>query len=344
MSKKHSYKDSGVDIDAGVEGVNRIKKLCKSTFSSNVLSGIGSFGAVFDLKKALEGYKHPVLVQSVDGVGTKLMVATAYNKHKTVGVDIVNHSANDILCQGAVPLTFMDYIAADKISPEHVSDVVEGMCNACKELGISLVGGELAELPGMYAKDQYDLAGCITGVAEKDEIVTGENIEEGDFVIGLESSGLHTNGYSLARSVLLETNKIPLNKYIEDIGKTLGEELLEPHRCYTKTLKPFISQKVLKGIAHITGGGFFDNPPRFLPEGKKITFKKGSWEIPHIFNLIQTLGNIEDEEMFRTFNMGIGIIAVVAPKDVDSVISGVDVPCWVIGKVGSGNKGAELVL
>jgi len=345
MKKQYSYKDSGVDIDAGVESVNRIKKLCKSTFSTNVISGIGAFGAVFDLQGALQGFKHPVLVQSVDGVGTKLMVAGMAGNHSGVGADIVNHSANDILCQGAFPLTFLDYIAADKISPNQVEAVVSGMCAACKKLGISLVGGELAELPGMYFNNQYDLAGCITGIAEKDEIVTGKNIAVGDVVLGLASSGLHTNGYSMARKVLLEKNKIPLTRYMEDMGRTLGEELLEPHRSYVNALRSLVHEKALNGIAHITGGGFFDNPPRILPDDKKIVIKKGTWDILPIVNLIKTLGNIDERELYRTFNMGIGLMVVVAQDKADDVLRRLksEVKTWIIGEVAEGNKTVELV-
>ncbi len=339
MKSFYGYKDSGVNIDAGIESVNRIKKLCQSTFSSGVISGIGAFGAVFDLKKTLEDYRHPVMVQSVDGVGTKLMVANMVGNHRSVGMDIVHHSANDILCQGAFPITFMDYIAANKLHPDHIEEVVEGISIACKNLGISLVGGELAELPGMYFDNQYDLAGCITGIAEKDEIVTGKNIISGDVVLGLASSGLHTNGYSLARKILMEINKIPLNRYMEDMGKTLGEELLEPHACYTEVMKPFIKEKTIKGIVHITGGGFFDNPPRILPEGKKIVIKKGTWEALPIFELIKTLGNIDEREMYRTFNMGIGLMVIASQEKADDIITRLEtVDTWIIGEVADGDK------
>jgi len=340
-----SYKDSGVDIDAGKEGVELIKGLCKSTFSSNVISGIGAFGAVFDLKSALKGYEHPVMVQSVDGVGTKLMVANMAGRHHGVGMDIVYHCANDILCQGAFPLTFMDYIAAARLHPEHVAEVVDGMCIACKDLGISLVGGELAELPGMYRDKQYDLAGCITGLAEKDEIISGRDISAGDVVLGLASSGLHTNGYSMARKILLDINKIPIDRYMEDMGKTLGDELLEPHRCYTHFVKPFIKEKVLKGIAHITGGGFFDNPPRVLPDGKKIIIKKGSWDILPIFNLIKTLGDVDEREMYRTFNMGIGLMLIVSEEKADDILTRLNthVETYIIGTVADGDKTVEIV-
>ncbi|MFA5133244.1 MAG: phosphoribosylformylglycinamidine cyclo-ligase [Patescibacteria group bacterium] len=336
-----SYKNSGVDIDAGNESVNRIKELARSTFSSGVLTGLGTFGAMFDPGQILREYKEPVLVQSMDGVGTKLKIAAMMDKFDTVGIDIVNHSCNDILAQGAKPLTFLDYIATGKLSPQKVQEIVGGMAFACKNSGLSLIGGETAEMPGVYKENEYDIAGCILGVAEKSELINGKNILPGDIVLGLASSGLHTNGYSLARKLFFEVGGYNVNSKIFDLEKSLGEELLVPHKNYSNEVLPLVREGRIKGIAHITGGGFFENIPRILPEGTAAEIIKNAWEPLKIFKIMQKLGGVPEEDMFRTFNMGIGMALVVAPENFDYVkekTNGI-----LIGKIINGKKEVILI-
>jgi phosphoribosylformylglycinamidine cyclo-ligase len=273
------------------------------------LSGIGFFGGLFEFK----GYKEPVLVSSVDGVGTKLKIASALGRYDGVGIDIVNHCVNDILTCGAEPLFFLDYIAMGKLRPEAVEAIARGLASACRDAGCALIGGETAEMPGIYADDDYDLVGFIIGVVEKDKIIMGKTIAAGDAIIGLPSSGLHTNGYSLVRKIFGETASA-LNKRYPELGKTIGEVLLEPHRCYFKQLKPLLL--VIKGLAHITGGGLIDNVPRILPEGLAVKFNSKSWVVPPIFELIQKRGNIDRDEMFHVFNMGIGMAVICSPDNV----------------------------
>jgi len=275
-----------------------------------VLSGVGFFGGLFELK----GLNQPVLVSSVDGVGTKLKIATALAKHDTIGMDIVNHCVNDIFTCGAEPLFFLDYIAMGKLVPEQVAAVVQGLAQACREVGCALIGGETAEMPGLYTGDDYDLAGFIIGAVEKDKIIQGKMITVGDAIIGLPSSGLHTNGYSLVRKIFGET-KQALDAYYPELGRTLGKELLEPHRCYYRRLKPLLP--IIKGMAHITGGGLMDNVPRVLPQGLAAKFDSKSWVIPPIFQLIQQRGNVDRDEMYHVFNMGIGMAVICAPENVD---------------------------
>jgi len=258
----------------------------------------------------LKGFTQPVLVSSVDGVGTKLKLATTIDKFDTVGIDIVNHSVNDILTCGATPLFFLDYIAMGHLKPTTVRDIVKGLSTACQDVGCTLIGGETAEMPGIYAEEDFDLVGCIVGAVEKTAIINGQTIAPGDVIMGLPSSGLHTNGYSLARLVLGESKEV-LDKYYVELGKTLGEALLTPHRCYLTELKPFLS--IIKGLAHITGGGFLGNVPRILPEGVTAHFNTAAWEVPPIFRLIQNQGDISLEEMYRVFNMGLGMVAIVTP-------------------------------
>jgi len=311
MSEKVTYKNSGVDIDAGLESLRRIKSAAVSTHSESTLAGLGGFGSLFDLGSALREYKQPVLVQSVDGVGTKLMVANMTGRYDTVGEDIVNHCCNDIVCQGARPLTFLDYIAMEKMNPVHIEQLVGGMAKACRACGVSLVGGETAELPGVYAKGEYDLVGVITGVVEKPRILTGESIEEGDTVLGLASSGLHTNGYTLARKVLFDKLGFTVHASPPELGRTVGEALLEPHRNYSRPLLNALDSFAIKGLAHITGGGFYDNIPRILPSSTDAVITKDSWSVPPVFGVIGKGGDVPEEDMYRTFNMGIGMIAVV---------------------------------
>jgi len=311
---KQTYALAGVNIGAA----NKIKKFiareAKTTFQPEVLN-FGSFGNLFQFK----GYEEPVLVSSVDGVGTKLKIASLLAKNDTVGIDIVNHCVNDILCCGASPLFFLDYIAMDKLRPEQVQGIVSGIAHACREVNCSLVGGETAEMPGIYAAGSYDLVGFIIGVVEKGRIIDGSSIVSGDVALGLPSSGLHTNGYSLVRRIFgIDDDPSHLHKFYPQLGKTLGEELLMPHRCYYHELKPVLA--LIKGLAHITGGGYGGNIPRILPEGLGVHIDKNSWDIPAVFKLIQQRGNIDEGEMYRVFNMGIGMVLICSSQDTSKII------------------------
>ena len=308
---RHTYAAAGVDIDAAARAKALIGKQAKTTHRPEVLSGIGFFGGLFELK----GYEQPVLVSSVDGVGTKLKIAAAMGKHDTIGIDLVNHCVNDILTSGAEPLFFLDYIAMGKLAPEQVAAIATGLAQACREVGCALIGGETAEMPGLYSGEDYDLAGFIIGVVEKEKIIRGITIKAGDAVIGLPSSGLHTNGYSLVRKVFKAGD---FKKHFSELGRTLGEELLEPHRCYYHQLKPLLPQ--IKGMAHITGGGLVDNIPRVLPEGLGVRLNQESWTVPPVFRLIQDRGNVDAAEMYRVFNMGVGMAIACAPDDVSGLI------------------------
>jgi len=300
-----------------------------------VLSGVGFFGGLFEFK----GYNQPVLVSSVDGVGTKLKIASVLAKHDTVGIDLVNHCVNDILTCGAEPLFFLDYIAMGKLVPEQVEAIVQGLAQACREVGCALIGGETAEMPGLYAGKDYDLAGFIIGAVEKDNIIRGKTITVSDAIIGLPSSGLHTNGYSLVRKIFGET-KSALNAYYPELGRTLGKALLEPHRCYYHQLKPLLP--VIKGMAHITGGGLIDNVPRVLPQGMAAQFHSQAWTVLPIFQFIQQRGNVDQNEMYRVFNMGIGMVVICSPKDVAHLRQALP-EAKVIGEV-VGQKGKARVI
>ncbi len=310
MAIKHTYNEAGVNIEVAARAKKLISQHARSTYGPQVLSGVGFFGGLFEFK----GYKEPVLVSSVDGVGTKLKIASALGRHEGVGIDIVNHCVNDILTCGAEPLFFLDYIAMGKLKPEAVEAIARGLASACRDVGCALIGGETAEMPGLYAGEDYDLVGFIIGVVEKGKIIMGKTIAAGDAILGLPSSGLHTNGYSLARKIFGETAPA-LNKRYPELGQTLGEVLLEPHRCYYRQLKPLLP--VIKGMAHITGGGLIDNVPRVLPEGLAAKFNSKSWAVPPIFQLIQERGNIDRNEMFHVFNMGIGMVIICSTGDVD---------------------------
>ena len=309
MGKK--YEDAGVSIKAGDDTVEKIKNYAKSTFNKAVLADIGLFGAFY--QPELADYKEPVLVSSVDGVGTKLKIATSLNKHSTIGQDLVNHCVNDIAVCGAEPLFFLDYMAFGKLDPEVASEIVKGFSIACKENGCALIGGETAEMPGLYQQEDYDLSGTIVGIVEKSNIIKGDKIISGDVLIGIPSTGLHTNGYSLARKVLLE--KYNLNDWVSLLNKTLGEELLSVHRSYLSLIKFMKTNLELKGISHITGGGIVGNTKRILPTGLKLKIDWENWEVPVIFKLIQEAGDISDEEMREVFNMGIGLIFIVSQND-----------------------------
>ncbi|MCX6154876.1 MAG: phosphoribosylformylglycinamidine cyclo-ligase [Candidatus Kapabacteria bacterium] len=325
-----TYKDSGVDIAAGELLVDKIKPMVRSTFNKNVLTDIGLFGGFYDAK--FDGYEHPILVASTDGVGTKLKIAVAANKHNTVGQCLVNHCVNDILCCGARPLFFLDYFATGKLNPDVTSSVIEGFTIACRENSCALIGGETAEMPSMYNDGEYDMSGTIIGVVEKNKIINGKNIAAGDVLIGLRSSGLHTNGYSLARAVLL--NKFKVDDYIPEISGTLADSLLAIHRSYLNIITPLLNQQLLNGISHITGGGIIGNTKRIMPKDRQLSIDWQSWQIPPIFNLIQNIGDVPTEDMRSAMNLGIGLILVVSKNKADSVISalGAENPI-VIGEV-----------
>lgn len=301
------YRDAGVDIEKGNEAVRRIKDKVKSTFDANVLTEIGSFGGLY----ALSGYREPVLVSGTDGVGTKLKIAFLLDRHETVGIDLVAMSVNDILVQGARPLFFLDYIATSEVEPEKIEAIVDGVIQGCRQAGCALLGGETAELPGFYAEGEYDLAGFAVGVCEKEKIVTGSQIREGDLLIGLPSSGIHSNGYSLARKVLVNER---------NPDEAVLEELLTPTRIYVKPVLALLEKIRVHGMVHVTGGGFYENIPRMLPRGLSAEIRKGSWDIPAIFGRIAEKGNVDEEEMFTTFNMGIGLIMAVSPEEKEDAL------------------------
>jgi phosphoribosylformylglycinamidine cyclo-ligase len=313
--KKITYKSAGVNISAGAKSVNLIKNKVKSTFDKNVLTGLGTFGAMYGLKDILKKYKDPVLVQSIDSVGTKIMIANIMDKHDTIGEDMVAHACGDILCQGAKPLTFLDYIAINNVKPRQMSQIVSGLVKACKKVGVSLIGGEIAELPGVYQPGEYDLVGAITGVVEKSKIINGSKIRVGDVLLGLPSSGLHTNGYSLARYIFFKVKHFDVTDKVKGLSKTLGEELLTPHKNYTKIVLPLLDKYEIRGIAHITGGGLIDNVARILPKNTAVEIEYGSWPILPIFKLIKELGNVPCDDMHKTFNLGIGMVLVVSKKE-----------------------------
>lgn len=314
MAKK--YEDAGVSIKAGEETVDKIKSYAKSTFNKSVLTDIGLFGAFF--QPDLTRYKEPVLVSSVDGVGTKLKIAIELNKHNTIGQDLVNHCVNDIAVCGAEPLFFLDYMAFGKLNPIIGAEIVKGFSIACKENGCALIGGETAEMPGVYQIGDYDLSGTIVGIVEKSEIIKGDKINSGDVLIGVPSTGLHTNGYSLARKVLLE--KYKLKDRIPSLRKTLGEELLSVHRSYLKLIKALKSKIEIKGLSHITGGGIIGNTKRILPKSLTINIDWNSWDVPSIFRLIQTTGEINDDEMREVFNLGLGLLIIVSKNQVSKTL------------------------
>ena len=315
------YRQSGVDIDAGNETVRRIKALARSTFTPGVLSEIGSFGGLFRLDR--DKFQDPVLVSSADGVGTKLKVAFMTGRHDTIGADLVNHCVNDILVQGAEPLFFLDYLATGRLSPDVAEQVVSGVARGCRENGCALIGGETAEMPGFYADGEYDIAGFIVGVVDKANVIDGKGILPGDVLIGLPSAGLHTNGYSLARRVLFDLAGWTPETKLPSLGTTIGDALLAPHRSYLSLVRPLIERRYVKGLAHITGGGITENLPRILPEGCAAEIDRRSWSVPPLFSLLQEHGAIDREEMFRAFNMGIGLVIACAARDAERVINSV---------------------
>ena len=344
--KKIDYKSAGVDIDAGNEAVEIIKDKVSSTFTNNVLTGLGGFGSLFSIKDVVSEYKDPIIVQSIDGVGTKTIVARKMRKFDTIGIDLLSAAANDIIVLGAKPLTFLDYIANDKLNPKIIEQIVTGMAKACKETGVCLVGGETAEMPDTYLPGEHDLVGVITGVVDRDKIIDGKTIKPDDIVIGLPSNGLHTNGYSLARKLFFNTAKYDVNQYVETLGLTVGEALLKPHINYTNHIKKILDCGIeLKGVAHITGGGLIENLPRVLPSNCKVNIIKDSWPMLPIFSLMQDIGSIDDNEMFRAFNMGIGMTIVVdrhSKEQVFDALSDLTTP-YEIGSVCSGSCEVTIV-
>ncbi|ASQ46845.1 phosphoribosylformylglycinamidine cyclo-ligase [Legionella clemsonensis] len=332
------YKASGVNIEAGNETVRRIKQAVETTFSSQVLTPIGGFGAMYDLQSIIADYQHPVLVQSIDGVGTKMIIANMMQKFDTIGIDLVSATTNDIVVLGAKPLTLLDYIANDRLKPETIEQIIQGMVLACREHSISLVGGEMAEMPGVYFPGELDLVGVITGVVEKEKAILGQTIVPGDLIAAFPSSGLHTNGYSLARKLLFDIEGYPVNSRFQDFSHTIGEELLLPHINYNKPVSSLLKKNIpIKGMAHITGGGLIDNIPRILPAGCAAEIKKGKLPEYPIFNLLQKLGNLEDEQMYQTFNMGAGLVLFFAPNELSSIQEALlpfpDFPLYEIGRV-----------
>lgn len=314
-----TYRDAGVDIDAGNQAVKQIKKHVMRTMRPEVLTELGGFGGLFALDKAK--YSEPVLVSGTDGVGTKLRIAMMMKKHDTIGIDAVAMCVNDVLVQGAEPLFFLDYLAVGKLEPEQVTNIVKGIADGCVQAGCALIGGETAEMPGFYQEDEYDVAGFTVGIVDRSEIIDGSTIQAGDVVIGLPASGLHSNGYSLVRKVLLEIAELQLTDYIPQLKKTLGEELLTPTKIYVNAVKPLLETKLIKGMAHITGGGILENIPRVLPNGVGVEIQLGSWPSLPIFHLIQEKGHISETEMYRTFNMGIGMALIVAASDAAEIMA-----------------------
>jgi len=317
MKKPLTYKDAGVDIDAGERLVGRIKEYAKRTFDRNVLAGIGGFGAGYLLPT---GYSEPVLVSGTDGVGTKLKVAQMANVHDTVGIDLVAMCVNDILTVGAKPLFFLDYFATGKLSVDVATDIVKGIAKGCEIAGCSLIGGETAEMPDFYPEGEYDLAGFVVGIVDRKDYITGEEIKPGDVVLGLASSGIHSNGYSLVRKLFFEVLGLKVDDYVEELGGKVYEVLLTPTKIYVKTILSLLKEVKVKGMAHITGGGIPGNLVRVLPKNVDALVRKSSWEVPGIFRFIQEKGNVPEDEMFRTFNMGIGYTLVVSPYDVDRAV------------------------
>ena len=338
------YKNAGVDIEAGYESVELMKKYVKETMRPEVLGGLGGFSGAFSME-AVKGMEEPVLVSGTDGCGTKVKLAFLLDKHDTIGIDCVAMCVNDVACAGGEPLFFLDYIACGKNYPEKIATIVSGVAEGCKQSGCALIGGETAEHPGLMPEDEYDLAGFTVGVVDKKDIITGENLKAGDVLIGMASTGVHSNGFSLVRKIF-KMDKETLNTYHEELGKTLGEALLAPTRIYVKALKNVKEAGVrVKACSHITGGGFYENVPRMLPEGKHAVIKKDSYEVPAIFKMMEREGNVEEHMMYNTYNMGIGMIVAVDPADVEKTMEAMraagDTP-YVIGEIKDGEKGVTL--
>lgn len=344
MDEGLTYSEAGVNINAGNEAVRLMRDAVRSTFRPGVLTGIGNFGGFFALDR--DHYREPVLVAGADGVGTKLRVAMMMNRHDTIGIDAVAMCVNDVLVHGAEPLFFLDYLAVGRLEPEKAATIVAGVAEGCRRAGCALLGGETAEMPGFYGTDEYDLAGFAVGSVERSGIIDGRAIKPGDRVIGLPSSGLHSNGYSLARKVLLEVAGYNVDTFLPDLGRTLGEEMLEPTRIYARILLPLLKKYKIKGMAHITGGGLIDNIPRILPAGTAALLNRSFWPLPPVFSLIQEIGKIADAEMFRTFNMGIGLVVVAPAAEAGEILKEMAVSgekAYLIGKVAEGDRTVSFV-
>jgi phosphoribosylformylglycinamidine cyclo-ligase len=327
------YRRAGVDIDAGNEAVRRIKALARGTYTSGVLSGVGSFGGLFALDGSIAD---PVLVASADGVGTKLKLAFMTGVHDTIGVDLVNHCVNDILVQGARPLFFLDYLATGRLAPDVAEQIVRGMAAACRENGCALLGGETAEMPGFYAEGEYDVAGFIVGIVSRAKVIDGRDVARGDVLVALPSSGLHTNGYSLARRIAFDVLGLDVHSRVPELGETVGEALMRPHRSYLELVQPLLGRSLVKGMAHITGGGITENLPRALPAGVTFSLDRASWTVPAVFAWLQRAGGIADDEMFRAFNMGIGLILICSPAGAGEALAALHAagePAWRLGEI-----------
>ena len=341
MEKKLTYRDAGVDIDAGNLSVKLIKDSVKATYRPEVLGDLGGFGGLFAMSTK---YKEPVLVSGTDGVGTKLRLAFILDKHDTIGQDAVAMCVNDILVQGAEPLFFLDYLAVGKLEPEQVADVVKGVANACKESGCALIGGETAEMAGFYAEGEYDIAGFAVGAVEKSKIITSEKVKAGDVILGLPSSGVHSNGYSLVRKIVFDVKGFKGDEYIDELGKTIGEELLTPTRLYPKSCLPLIEKFDIHGMVHVTGGGYYENIPRALPEDMGAEIDATSWPVPPIFKLLKEWGNVDWHEMYRTFNMGIGMIIIASADEAEKIKADLQSRNEAVYEIGKVTQGSHEVI
>jgi phosphoribosylformylglycinamidine cyclo-ligase len=342
LTEPLTYKNAGVDTHEGERAVSLMKEHVKKTFGPEVLTGLGSFGSLF--KPDLTGIKSPVLVAGSDGVGTKLKIAILTDKHDTVGRDLVAMCVNDVLCQGAKPLFFLDYIATGKVSAEKIALLVKGVADGCALAGCALVGGETAEMPGFYAEDDYDMAGFAVGIVDEDKIIDGSSIKEGDILIGIPSSGLHSNGFSLVRKLFFENLGMKVTDTLEETGTTLGEELLTPTNIYTKAVSALLKEVNPSALIHITGGGFYENVPRVIPKGLGAEITKGTWQIPKIIEVIQREGAMKDEDIFATLNMGIGLIAVVKKEDEQKAIKALRAAGEEATKIGRIVKGSGVII
>jgi len=339
-----TYRDAGVDIDAQDEGLRRIRELVRSTRTAGVLSDLGTFGGLFAPR--LGGMEQPILVATCDGVGTKLRLAFETGQHAGVGRDLVQHCINDVLVQGATPLFFLDYFATGRLEPAVLAEVVSGIAAACREHGVALLGGETAEMPGFYAAREYDVAGFLVGMVDRPQLIDGSRVRVGDRLLGLPSAGLHTNGFSLARKILFDVARLGLDEHVDELGGTVGQALLAEHRCYLRPLAGAIRERRIHALAHITGGGLTDNVPRVLPAGTAVRIDRGSWAVPPLFELLGRLGRVAEAELYRTFNMGIGMVAIVPPDGVADVAAGLQdagQPCFPIGEVVPGDRSVRYV-
>ncbi len=336
-----TYRDAGVDIDAQDKALEQIKKMVRSTYTDGVLSDQGAFGGMFRVPGSV---KDPVLVASADGVGTKLKIAFLSGRHTTVGQDLVNHCINDILVQGARPLFFLDYMATGVLDPDVAADVIGGVATACKEHGVALLGGETAEMPGFYADGEYDMAGFIVGIVDGRRILDSSAVREGDLLVGLPSDGLHTNGYSLARKIFFDVMGLRWDDAVDGLKGSVADELLKVHQCYLGPVWPLVEKGRVGALAHITGGGLTDNVPRVLPDGLKAVIKVGAWDIPQVFRVLSARGQVPADDMWRTFNMGVGMVLIVSPGELEGVLEhlrGTDCPGFVMGRIDKGERGVE---